>query len=150
MDDSVKARVLASWNQLPEGCRLRRAAEADLVAFESEWIPIPVDFRWFLAMCGGGVVGCEWIDNIDRLHKSHAKYRRESGPGGWTMRDFFIVGWDGAGNPYGIRLATGEVVVEDHNFGGVHVLASSFESFLLNGVVGSGGAAEQGDEADEA
>jgi hypothetical protein len=33
-------------------------------------------------------------------------------------------------NPFGISTKTGEVVVEDHDFGGIHVLAPSFEIFL--------------------
>jgi len=134
MHDSAKARVVAFWNALPEDCRLRRATEADLFAFESQWTTIPPDVRWFLSECGGGPAGSMWLDNIDELHKTHAKYRTECRPGGWTMQDVFIVGWDGGGNPYGVHLATGEVLVEDHDFGGVHVLASSFEEFLLERV----------------
>jgi hypothetical protein len=45
-----------------------------------------------------------------------------------------VIGWDGAGNPFGIEQATGRVVAEDHNFGGVHELAQSFVTFLQRGL----------------
>ena len=38
------------------------------------------------------------------------------------------------GNLFGIEETTGRVLVEDHNYGGVYELASSFEKFLLQGV----------------
>ncbi len=59
------------------------------------------------------------------------------------MNEFFIMGWDGWGNPYGIHTQTGEVVFEDHNFGGVHVMAASFEEFLLKWQVEAAGASRR-------
>jgi hypothetical protein len=47
----------------------------------------------------------------------------------------FLIGWDAGGNPYGIRRGTGEVVVEDHDFGGVHTKAPSFGDFLARGLI---------------
>ena len=64
---------------------------------------------------------------------------RSSGHRGWTMGGVFVVGWDGTGNPYGIELETGRMLVEDHNFGGIHEMASSFEDFLVRGLFGPGG-----------
>jgi hypothetical protein len=46
-------------------------------------------------------------------------------------RSLFILGGERAGNPIGIETATGRVVVEDHNFGGIHELAPSPEEFML-------------------
>ena len=75
------------------------------------------------------------MDDIVHLTESHAKFRREFGlPRGWTMSGVFIIGWDGAANPFGIETASGRVVVEDHNFGGIHELAPSLEEFMLRGV----------------
>ena len=51
------------------------------------------------------------------------------------MRNVFVIGWDGAGNPYGIDSATGKLLVEDHNFGGIHEVATSFEAFLTKGLL---------------
>jgi hypothetical protein len=105
-----------------------------LAAFEKEFGTIPSDYRWYLAACGGGVCGSEWIDGVEQLAASHRKFRAESGSGGWKMRNVFVIGWDGAGNPFGIEQATGRVVAEDHNFGGVHELAQSFVTFLQRGL----------------
>jgi hypothetical protein len=55
-------------------------------------------------------------------------------PNGWTLKGVFVIGWDGAGNPFGIDGDSGRVLVEDHNFGGVHELATSFEAFLARGL----------------
>jgi hypothetical protein len=51
------------------------------------------------------------------------------------MDGVFVIGWDGAGNPFGIETATGKILVEDHNFGGIHEMASSFEAFLERGLL---------------
>ena len=57
------------------------------------------------------------------------------------MRDVFIVGWDGYGNPFGVHTPTGELRMEDHNFGGVHLMAESFPHFLLSAFTRSPGTA---------
>ena len=112
------------------------ATEDELTAFEALYGSIPLDFRWFLAECGGGPVGSEWVDSIAELPQSHSRFQKQSAEaGGWTMRDVFIIGWDGSGNPLGIHAPTGEVWVEDHNFGGVHRVAESFERFLSIGLI---------------
>lgn len=120
---------------MPEELYRGPATEEELRGFETSYGPIPEDYRWFLLACGGGHFGSEEVDDIVRLTESHAKFQRESGPPrGWTMRDVFIIGWDGAGNPFGIEATTGRVVVEDHNFGGIHELAPSLEEFMLKGL----------------
>jgi hypothetical protein len=69
----------------------------------------------------------------------HTKFAAESiGSHGWTMTDVFIIGWDGAGNPYGIQVNTGAILVEDHTFGGTHQMAASFEAFLVDRLLRSG------------
>jgi hypothetical protein len=40
------------------------------------------------------------------------------------------MGWDGFGNVYGYDLETGHIVMEDHNFGGVHEVAADFYGLL--------------------
>lgn len=113
-------------------CRHAPASERQLQRFEAEFGPIPLEFRWFLANCGGGVCGSERIDGIAELPETHHKFRTESQPGGWTMRDAFIIGWDACGNPFGIERETGRVLVEDHNFGGVQSISESFQNFLVH------------------
>lgn len=112
-------------------CRHTPATEVELKDFERDFGPIPTIFREYLTICGGAVgAHPDWIDGIQQLKRSHKKYKAEFGPTGWTMQDVFIVGWDGSGNPFGIEVSTGKVVTEDHQFGGIHQLAPSFEALL--------------------
>lgn len=125
-------RIREAHRALPSACRSERATETALRAFEEEFGPIPADYRWYLAECGGGVVRSEWLDGIEALRKSHAKFRVEAAHAtGWKKKDGFLIGWDGGGNPMSIDRDTGEVVVEDHDFGGVHAVARSFADFCL-------------------
>ena len=131
----ARKKIQEHIKAMPESLRQQPATEQQLREFESGYGQIPDDYRWFLLTCGGGHFGAEKVDDIIRLAESHAKFRREFGPPrGWTMRDVFIIGWDGAGNPFGIETATGRVVVEDHNFGSIHELAPSLEDFMLRGL----------------
>jgi hypothetical protein len=94
-----------------------------LEAFEAEFGAIPGDYRWYLAECGGGVIGSEWIDGIEELAVTHRKIREGQRRGFYRIARFFPLGWDGFGNAYGYDLETGHIVMEDHNFGGVHEMA---------------------------
>jgi hypothetical protein len=135
LSPEAKQRIQDHIAAMPESLRRDSATEQELREFEESYGPIPEDYRWFLLTCGGGHFGAEAVDDITELAKSHAKFRREFGPPrGWTMRDVFIIGWDGFANPFGIETTTGRVVVEDHNFGGIHELAPSLEEFMLRGV----------------
>jgi hypothetical protein len=134
MDERLRESIRQAFAALPEGCRYARATETQLRTFEHEFGPIPDDLRWFLSECGGGVCGSDWIDGIAELTATQRKFRGESRPGGWTMSDVFVIGWDGAGNPFGIHSGTGEIVVEDYDFGGIHVLAPSLGEFLARGL----------------
>ena len=111
MDDETKNVIVAAWRTRvgAESINSPPADETALLAFETEFGKIPSDFRWFLAACGGGPVGSEWVDNLQNLFATHRKFKAETGPRGWTMADVFIIGWDGWGNPYGIHIPTGRV-----------------------------------------
>lgn len=131
----TKQKIQKHIAAMPESLRGEPATEQELAAFERSYGPIPEDYRWFLLTCGGGHFGAEEVDDIEQLIESHAKFKREFGPPrGWTMRDVFIIGWDGSGNPFGIETSTGRVVVEDHNFGGIHELAPDLEEFMVRGI----------------
>jgi hypothetical protein len=137
MEREVANRIIKAWRQLPEDLRSEPASEEQLAAFERTYGPIPAAVRWFLSECGGGVVGSEWVDHIEALASTHRKFRYESpDPKGWRMRGVFVIGWDGAGNPFGVDADTGKVLVEDHSFGGIHEMAPSFEALLIRGVLG--------------
>lgn len=115
---------------LPEECRSPAASEEALSAFESQLEPIPTDYRWYLTACGGGVIGSEWINGIEQLAETHRRVREGQQNGFYTLQDFFPVGWDGGGNPYGFDLQSGRILTEDHDFGGIHVEAESFFELL--------------------
>ncbi len=134
LSPSAKQKIQQHIAAMPESLRRATATEEQLREFETAYGVIPDDYRWFLLTCGGGHFASEEVDDIVRLTKSHAKFRREFGPPrGWTMRNVFIIGWDGAGNPFGIEKAMGRLIVEDHNFGDIHELAPSLEEFMLRG-----------------
>lgn len=138
VDQPLRARILEAWESLPEEIRGHPASEAALRAFEADHGPIPEAHRWFLSACGGGIVGADRVDDIEELRGSHAKFHAElNRPGGWTMRDVFVIGWDGGGNPFGINRTTGRILLEDHTFGGIHEVASSLEEFVLRGLLGA-------------
>jgi hypothetical protein len=135
MHPTSRALILKLWSARPQEIRYVPAAEGALSSFEKEFGAIPEDFRWFLASCGGGVVGSEWVDGIEQLAGSHRKHLRERSADEWKA-DFFLIGWDGAGNPFGINRATGELVVElEGSDGEVRLLSPSIEAFLLNGII---------------
>lgn len=135
LSPDAKQRIQKHIAAMPESLRREPATEEELREFEAVYGQIPEEYRWFLLTCGGGHFGAEEVDDIVRLARGHAKFRREFGPPrGWTMRNVFIIGWDGAGNPFGIETTTGRVIVEDHNFGGIHELAPSLEQFMLKGL----------------
>lgn len=130
LTDEQKSRILKAHLELPEACRRMPATAEALLRFESEHAAIPEDFRWYQSECGGGVIGHEWIDGINELGESHSKFSQESSDGGWTLKNFFVIGWDGWGNPYGFDLTSGKIVSEDHDFGGIHVMGESFFDLL--------------------
>ena len=85
-------------------------------------------YRDWLIATDGGPIKSEWFDSVSELEGSQIKLSSEP----WTMKGF-VIGWDGAGNPICI-LENGSVATEDHNFGGIHVLANSFDLLLSEGV----------------
>ena len=134
-DEARRQRIAIALAKLPDSVRVPPATTAQLSRFEQQFGTIPAEFKWFLSTCGGGVVGPESLDGIDELPESHQKYRKEFGPNGWSMQNVFIIGWDGAGNPIAIDKTTGRVLVEDHNFGGIHEVGTSLYDFLEKQIV---------------
>jgi hypothetical protein len=135
LSPEAQKRIKEHLEALPDGLRHEPATEEQLREFEAKYGEIPEGYRWFLLACGGGHFSSDEVDDIVRLAETHAKFRRElESPRGWTMKGVFVIGWDGSGNPFGIERASGRVVVEDHNFGGIHELAPSLEQFMLRGL----------------
>ncbi len=139
MDTALRQRIVAAWSKRLESVRSPPATEEQLTTFERKFGPIPAEFRWFLEECGGGVVGSEWVDGIDELGETHAKFLAESdSERGWRMKGVFVIGWDAGGNPFGVHLESGRILVEDHDFGGIHELAPAFAVFLEHGLLNDG------------
>ncbi len=130
MTESQQQQIKAAHEQLPDDCRSAPATAEKLATFEKEFGAIPEDYRWYLANCGGGVIGSEWIDSIEDLPSTHRKVREGQRKGFHRIARFFPIGWDGWGNAYGYDLDSGRIVFEDHNCGGVHELAPDFFSLL--------------------
>jgi hypothetical protein len=130
MDEDRKASIVAALSEYPHDVRRPVGTPAEITDFEVEFGALPDDVRWFLCAHGGGAVGREWLDGISELRQSQIKFQSESGTGGWSLKDVVIVGWDGAGNPIAVRRGSGEVIIEDHTFGGVHTEAPSFVEYL--------------------
>ena len=123
----AQRRILDALSGFPEDVREAPATAEELERFERAFGEVPDEYRWFLLNWGGGAVGPEWLDGIRSLPRSQTKYQKEFGPPmGWSMERVFIIGWDGFGNPIAIHKPSGRVLVEDHDFGGVHELATSF------------------------
>jgi hypothetical protein len=118
MTPAQQASVTQAHNALPESCRSAPASEEALVAFEAEHGAIPADYRWYLANCGGGVIGCDWIDSIKELWETHRRVKEARAKGFYLrLGDYFPVGWDGWGCTYGFDLKTGRIMLEDHELG---------------------------------
>ena len=133
MNDRLKKWIIAAWRSRDGADEINSppASEKSLREFEEEFGPIPDKFHWFLENCGGGVVGAEWIDDIEALKTTHRRFKSERDAGYWPlMNQVFVIGRDGAGNFFGIHEPSGKLVVEDHDFGGLHEMAESFATIL--------------------
>lgn len=135
MTEQLREALLAAWRDCPEEYRSSPATEEELSAFESEFGRLPPEHREYLAVCGGGIGAApEWLDNIAELRNTYQHCQKGLAQGWLTMADVFVIGWDGCGNPFGIERASGRILVEDHDFGGVHEMASSFVALLWSGL----------------
>jgi len=85
-------------------------------------------YKTWLIETGGGPIGSDWYDGLDELEESQKKLKEEE----WKITGF-VIGWDGAGNPL-VLQENGEILTEDHNFNGIHKIASSFEQLLVENV----------------
>jgi len=85
-------------------------------------------YRTWLIETGGGPIGSDWYDGLDELEESQNKLKKEA----WEITGF-VIGWDGAGNPL-VLQKNGGILTEDHNFSGIHKVASSFEELLVANV----------------
>ncbi|MDR3619545.1 MAG: SMI1/KNR4 family protein [Paludisphaera borealis] len=129
MNSHFREAFLTAWQsplRLDAEINSPSATEEALLQFESDFGPIPPTFRWFLANCGGGVVGSEWVDDIVELSETHRRFREEFP----ASVGLFVIGWDGRGDPFGIDAASEKVLGVDHDNGNLFEVAPNFEAFL--------------------
>jgi streptogramin lyase len=106
---------------------IRRAEAALGLAFSEP-------YREFLRRYGGAIVGSAAVHGLacaeamgnESVVDLTARFRRDRWPG---TEDWYIVSFDGAGNPVGLD-ERGEVWLSDHDTREIVRLASSFEEFL--------------------
>ena len=135
MNEEQRRKVKAGWMARFSDFLPPKASESQLQAFEAEHGPLPKDVRWFLAECGGGgldpSIGGQ--SGIEALSRAHRKFKKEVAKGFWDlMRATFMLGWDGAGNAFGLEIPSGRVVLQDHNFGGLHEIAPSLYDYFVD------------------
>ena len=131
MNKEQEILIKQSIKDLPTDLLGPKASEQDILSFESQFEVIPETYKWILKNCGKVLLGSDFTDNIQELEISHQKFKEESSiENGWTMKDVFIIGWDGAGNPFGIEKETGRILIEYMGEGEVTVLANSIEELI--------------------
>ena len=134
MSEELKAALLAEWRVNPDGYRTLPPSEEALRSFEQEFGSIPAEFREYLALCGGGIGKGEWDERTFNLPNLVYVYREhQHGFITWSLEGVFVIGSDDAGNLFGIETSTGRILLEDHNFGGIHELAPSLSEFFMLG-----------------
>lgn len=99
-------------------------------------VPFVGDYREFLLMFGGAMVGPYPIFGlrpVEVMGNDHwsvvdvtKHYRNDGVPG---TKDWVVFSEDHAGNPVGMD-EKGAVWIHDHDFGGISNLASSFEEYV--------------------
>ena len=94
------------------------------------------DYIDFITSFGGGVLGSYEIYSIsnseilgdESIIDLNYNFKKDDWDG---MRDWFIFGSDGSGNPIGIDT-TGKIMSDDHDFSGIYTVADSFQEYLKN------------------
>ncbi len=99
-------------------------------------VPFASDYREFLIMFGGAMVGpypvfglrpVEVMGNEWSVVNVTARYRNDGVPG---CDDWVVLSEDHSGNPVGMD-SKGTIWIHDHDFGGITPLAEDFEEHIL-------------------
>ena len=120
--------IIENYKQQYKGAFNGAVNETDADLILNQFGIVNESYRNWLVQTGGGPIGSDWYDGINELEQSQEKLKNEP----WSISGF-VIGWDGAGNPIVLRQ-NGEIFTEDHNFGGVHKVASSFNELLATHV----------------
>ncbi|MFA7483800.1 MAG: SMI1/KNR4 family protein [Vulcanimicrobiota bacterium] len=129
LTDALKKRLLDEWPEMVVFDPRKRATDNDILEFEKQHESIPDDVKWFFKnLVSGGVD--PYISDIHELAKDRAKFLKEKADGLWELDNIFLLGVDGAGNPFGISRDDERVLLEDHDFGGIQEIGATFADFL--------------------
>lgn len=121
----------------PPTLRAREGATVDEVAAAGGalGVTMPDDYVEFLLRVGGAIVGPYPVFGLrfaDAMEPRDVVQMTQSFRSDWGIpQDWLVISMDHAGNPFAIK-PSGNVVLRDHDFGGTHAVADSFESFLLH------------------
>jgi len=120
--------IINSYKQQYQGAFNGAVSEEAVDEVLSQFSITNESYRNWLIQTGGGPIGSDWLDGVNELKQSQEKLKNEP----WSISGF-VIGWDGAGNPIALNN-NDEIITEDHNFGGVHKMASSFNELLASHV----------------
>ena len=128
MSNHIKMNIIENYKRQYQGAFIGAVEEETVDEVLKQFNITNESYRNWLIQAGGGPIGSEWFDGINELKQSQEKLKSEP----WSISGF-VIGWDGAGNPI-VLSKNGEVLTEDHNFGGVHKIAASFNDLLISHV----------------
>jgi len=98
-------------------------------------VPLPADFREFVARYGGAEVGAfplyglRLAPNMERFGtfvEATSRFRTQGWPG---TAEWVVISMDHSGNPVGLDRS-GRVWISDHDRGSIEKLADDFEGYI--------------------
>ena len=132
LSPDAKAKIEAHLAKFPIAVRERAATEAELREFEAAFGAIPDDYRWLLVAAVAAWLARSELTasrSLPSLTPSFAASLDRHAVGRCEM--FSLLAGMVAVNPFGIEQSSGRILVEDHDFGGIHEMAASLQEFIL-------------------
>lgn len=131
----IKTRISEFYKSNPIAIG-KKATASDVNLIESKLkLKLDEDYIDFITSFGGGLIGSSEIysmsnssmmdEDIIELNETYKNDNFWEGIDNWI-----IIGSDHSGNPIGIDL-DGKIVSNDHDFGGIYVIAESFSDYLI-------------------
>lgn len=138
MSPDTIEKLNSEFAEFPIMCASEIPSQAEVESAEEViGIPFSPDYKDFLLQYGGAMVGPYPIfglrqakvmgDNRWSVIEMTRRFRHDSGVE--EISSWIVFSEDQAGSPVGMD-ATGKVWIFDHDFGGVHAEAGSFEEYV--------------------
>jgi hypothetical protein len=136
MNRELLAKIVADFRRHP--ITVAGPPDASEIEKLEHWVgfALPPEYKEFVSKFGAGIVGPFPIYGVGRaevMSSSEASaidqtvfFRSQGWPG---TEKWLVISTDHSGNPMGLD-AHGKVWISDHDFGGIDLLAESFEVFL--------------------